>query len=296
MNIISGQKLLKWYQKAQQEANKAKINLIEIELLITELTQLDSLTLKLKTYQNKTQINSKVSLKELEKIWQLRREKRCPIQYLIGECHWRNFRLKVTPDVLIPRPETELIIDLAQEIAQENPHFLQGKLLDLGTGSGAIALGLAEIFPEAQIYAIDRSEKALEIAQENALKHDLQTRINFSHGSWFDPVKEQKKSFSMIISNPPYIPSELILQLQPEVVNHEPKIALDGGQDGLDDIRHLIKSAPDYLIEGGFMLLEIMAGQGEQVKQLFEDNGNYINVNIHLDLAGCDRFVVTQLQ
>ena len=296
MNIISGQKLLKWYQKAEQEANKEKINLIEIELLITELTQLDSLALKLKTYQNKTQINSKVSLKELEKIWQLRREKRCPIQYLIGECHWRNFRLKVTPDVLIPRPETELIIDLAQEIALENPHFLQGKLLDLGTGSGAIALGLAQIFPEAQIYAIDRSAKALEIAEENALKHDLQTKIKFGHGSWFNPVKEQKKTFSMIISNPPYIPSELILQLQPEVVNHEPKIALDGGQDGLDDIRHLIKSAPAYLIDGGFILLEIMAGQGEQVKKLFEDNGNYINVNIHLDLAGCDRFVVGQLQ
>ena len=295
MNIISGKELYNWYLKSVQEAKENEINLREIEIILTELTELDSLTLKLQNYQHQKQIKSKVSLVELNNLWQLRTQKRCPIQYLLGECHWRDFCLKVTPDVLIPRPETELIIDLAQEIAQVYPHLCEGNFLDLGTGSGAIAIGLASIFPDAQIYAVDKSKAALAIAQENAHRYNLESRITFCYGSWFEPVQEQKNSFSMIVSNPPYIPSELVLQLQPEVVNHEPKMALDGGKDGLNDIRYLIKSAPDYLIDQGVILLEIMTGQGKQVEKLFQANGNYINIKIHYDLANLDRFAIAQV-
>ena len=296
MNMILGEDLYNWYIKSAKEAREHNINLLEIEILLTELTELDSLTLKLKNYQNQQKINSKVSLAELNNLWQLRTQKRCPIQYLLGECYWRNFRLQVTADVLIPRPETELIIDIAQEIAQTYPNLSEGDFLDLGTGSGAIALGLASIFPHGQIYAIDKSKQALTVAQENALRYNLTSRITFCHGSWFEPVQDKKNSFAMIVSNPPYIPSELVLQLQSEVVNHEPIMALDGGKDGLNDIRYLINCAPDYLSEQGFILLEIMAGQGEEVKQLFRANSNYMNINIHYDLANLDRFVVAQLK
>lgn len=291
---ILNSNLFNWYQQAKKESINHHIPLFELDYLVTELTDLDSLDLRLNNYQSKNKINSKISLEELQKLWNLRVEKRCPIQYLIGECHWRNFTLKVTPDVLIPRPETELIIDLALQLTTEYFNIPSGNWLDLGTGSGAIAIALADIFPEATIYAVDKSKKALNIAQENALNLGYKSRIKFYHGSWFNPINELKNSFSGIISNPPYIPSKMVLELPPEVVNHEPKIALDGGKDGLNDIRYLIDNAPNFLINNGFLLLEIMAGQGNIVRELLTKNGNYTNINIYHDLADLDRFAMAQ--
>lgn len=286
--------LLNWYQRAKQETIINDIPLFELEYFLTELTTLNKLNLKLNNFSDDLQIKSKISFEEIQKLWSLRLEKRCPIQYLIGECHWRNFTLKVTPDVLIPRPETELMIDRALQLTREYPHLKTGNWLDLGTGSGAIAIALAEVFPEATIYAVDKSEKALKIAQENAFKLGFSERIKFYHGSWFNPLHGLKKSFSGIISNPPYIPSKMVLELQPEVVNHEPKIALDGGEDGLNDIRELINNASDYLISNGFFLLEIMAGQGKIVKDLLLKNGQYFNVQIEKDLANLERISIAQ--
>lgn len=292
--FIRNLQLLDWYQKAKQEAIIHDIPLFELEYLLTELTTLKKLDLKLNSLPNHQAIESKISLEELQKLWILRVQKRCPIQYLIGECHWRNFTLKVTSDVLIPRPETELIIDRALQLTREYPHLRTGNWLDLGTGSGAIAIALADIFPQATIYAVDKSEKALKIAQENAFKLGFSERIKWYHGSWFNPLHGLKNSFSGIISNPPYIPSKMVLELQPEVVNHEPKIALDGGEDGLNDIRELINNASDYLISHGFFLLEIMTGQGEIVKDLLLKNGQYYNVEIEKDLANLDRISIAQ--
>lgn len=291
---ISGLELFNWYHKAKQETINYDISSLELDYILTELTNISSLDLKLNNYQYKTQIQSKVSLEELQNLWHLRVTKRCPIQYLIGKCHWRNFTLKVTPDVLIPRPETELIIDLALQITQKYPQLKSGNWLDLGTGSGAIAIALADIFPEATIYAVDKSEKALKIAQENALNLGFFERIKFSHGSWFNPFHDLKNSFSGIISNPPYIPSEMVLALPPEVVNHEPKIALDGGKDGLHDIRYLIDNAPNFLINNGFLMLELMKGQSEIVKNLLTQNSHYTNINIYQDLANIERFATAQ--
>ncbi|MTF39493.1 peptide chain release factor N(5)-glutamine methyltransferase [Cyanobacterium aponinum] len=289
---ITGKDLFNWYQSAKRDCLNNKINISELNLFIIELTSLNKLNLQLNNYQNQESINSKFSLDKLEKIWNLRITKRCPIQYLIGECHWRNFTLKVTPDVLIPRPETELIIDLASEITFNYSHLKTGNFLDLGTGSGAIALGLAEAFPNSYIYAVDKSKSALKIAQENALKYGFESRVKFCHGSWFDPINDLKNSFSLIVSNPPYIPSQMVLELEPEVVNHEPKIALDGGEDGLKDIRYLIENSPNFLVKDGFLILEIMAGQGKIVENLLKENGSYKNVRIEYDLAGLDRFAI----
>ncbi|WP_342597159.1 peptide chain release factor N(5)-glutamine methyltransferase [Cyanobacterium aponinum UTEX 3222] len=289
---ITGKDLFNWYQSAKRDCLNNNINISELNLFIIELTSLNKLNLQLNNYQNQESINSKFSLDKLEKIWNLRITKRCPIQYLIGECHWRNFTLKVTPDVLIPRPETELIIDLASEITFNYSHLKTGNFLDLGTGSGAIALGLAEAFPNSYIYAVDKSKSALKIAQENALKYGFESRVKFCHGSWFDPINDLKNSFSLIVSNPPYIPSQMVLELEPEVVNHEPKIALDGGEDGLKDIRYLIENSPNFLVKDGFLILEIMAGQGKIVENLLKENGSYKNIKIEYDLAGLDRFAI----
>lgn len=284
--------LFNWYQSAKRDCLNNNINILELNLFVTELTCLSKLDLQLGNYQNKSAIKSKVSLDELRKLWDLRITKRCPIQYLIGECHWRNFTLKVTRDVLIPRPETELIIDLALENSRNYHHLKTGNILDLGTGSGAIAIGLAAAFPDSYIYAVDKSKAALKIAQENAFKYGFEARVKFSHGSWFEPVNDLKNAFSLIVSNPPYIPSKMVLELDPEVANHEPKIALDGGKDGLKDIRYLIKNAPKFLVKDGLLILEIMAGQGKIVEEILKENYNYKNVKIESDLAGLDRFAI----
>jgi len=291
---ITGKDLFNWYQSAKKDCLDNNINLGELNLFITSLTFLNKLNLQLNSYQNQENIKSKFSLDQLKELWDLRITERCPIQYLIGECHWRNFTLKVTSDVLIPRPETELIIDLALENTLHYPHLKTDNILDLGTGSGAIALGLAEAFPNSNIYATDKSESALKIAHENTLKYGFESRVNFCHGSWFNPINNLRNSFSLIISNPPYIPSKMVLELEPEVVNHEPKIALDGGEDGLNDIRYLIENAPNFLVKDGFLMLEMMAGQGKMVEDILSKNGHYKNIKIVYDLAGLDRFAIAQ--
>ena len=289
---FSGQDLFNWYQKAQQQAIAFDIPSFEVDWLVQELTNLDRLSLRTSSYRHQAKIKSIVSLAELEQLWRQRKEDRCPVQYLVGQCHWRNFTLKVTPDVLIPRPETEIIIDIVAEITEQNPQLKQGNWLDLGTGSGAIAIGLAEILPSAQIYAIDKSNSALQIAQENAQTLGYQEKIKFYHGSWFRPLEQLGLKFSGIVSNPPYIPSHSVIQLQPEVAQHEPKIALDGGDDGLEEIRHLIKYAPDFLQNGGVLIMEMMQGQAQPIKNLLQKQGSYTRIETSSDLAQISRFIV----
>ena len=182
------------------------------------------------------------------------------------------------------------LFDLA--ISAANNQIQAGHWADLGTGSGAIALGLAEVFINATIHAVDISPAALAVAQTNAENLGFGKRIQFYQGSWWQPLESLKGQFSGMISNPPYIPSDTVLSLQPEVVKHEPHLALDGGADGLDYIRHLINVSPGYLRPGGVWLIEMMAGQAETVRELLENNGNYGNISIHADLAGIERFAV----
>ncbi len=291
---FSGLDLFNWYQQAKKEAIAFNIPVTELDWLLQELTDLDSLSLRTNNYLEQLEINSLVSLAKLKQLWQKRLKNRCPVQYLVEKCYWRNFTLKVTPDVLIPRPETEIIIDIVAEITNQHPQLKKGNWLDLGTGSGAIAIGLAEILPEINIYAVDKSKAALNIAQENAQILGYQERIKFYHGLWFTPLQGLDLKFSGIVSNPPYIPSSLISQLQPEVANHEPKMALDGGNDGLNDIRHLIKHGSDFLQDSGILLLEIMQGQEQQVINLLRDKKEYNNIHSYQDLANIYRFILAQ--
>ena len=290
--IISGQEVWQWRHKAQQQAIAADISPAEVDWLLQKTTGLDRLTLRLESFQDRTEVPLYCSLNTLNQLWQQRLESQVPVQYLVGATSWRNFLLKVSPAVLIPRPETELLIDLAIESTEKTPSLVQGYWADLGTGSGAIALGLADAFPNATIHAVDCSVDALTVAQRNAEALGLGDRIQFHHGSWFAPLVHLKGKLSGMVSNPPYIPSAMIPELQPEVTRHEPHLALDGGKDGLDSIRHLVAPAPDYLIRGGVWLIEMMAGQAEAVVELLQMQGNYRDIQVHQDLAGIDRFVL----
>ncbi|MGV0104909.1 peptide chain release factor N(5)-glutamine methyltransferase [Nostoc sp. DSM 114160] len=254
--IVSGLQLWQWRNAALKAAIAIDVPSIEVDWLLLEVAGLDRLALRLESFKNWPQIQLQLPLEELEQLWQRRLNDRLPVQYIAGMTPWRNFQIAVSSAVLIPRPETEYLIDLALAAA----NGVSGHWADLGTGSGAIALGLADVLPKATIHAVDYSLEALAIARSNADNLGLADRIQFYQGSWWEPLTFLKGQFSGMVSNPPYIPTNTLPTLQPEVVNHEPHLALDGGLDGLDCIRHLIEISPSYLQSGGVWLIEMMAG------------------------------------
>ncbi|MEB3339086.1 MAG: peptide chain release factor N(5)-glutamine methyltransferase [Leptolyngbyaceae bacterium] len=291
--FIAGIELWDWWVEARGQAIAHTVPIAELEWLLQEVAELDRLALRLGSFQHQLQIQLKLPLSGLEQLWQQRLQARVPVQYLIGRVHWRHFVLRVSPAVLIPRPETEILIDLAIAATQlQKPSLETSHWADLGTGSGAIALGLATAFPDGLIHAVDTSTAALKIAQLNAQQLNLAEQIQFYQGSWLEPLHHLKGRFSGIVSNPPYIPSALVPELQPEVAWHEPHLALDGGPDGLAAIRHLVTQVPDYLKPGGLLLIEMMAGQGPAVLQLLSQQGSYHSIELHTDLAGIERFAL----
>jgi len=290
---ISGWQLEQWIEQAEAECTALGISPGEVHWFLQELGGLDRLTLRLQTFKQQPTIPLEVPWSELTQLWKKRLGSRIPLQYLLGTAHWRHFILKVSPAVLIPRPETELIIDLAVSAIENLDNH--GIWVDLGTGSGAIALGLADSFPMAEIHGVDTSLEALAIAQDNAQTTGLADRIQFHHGCWWEPLEFLEGKLTGMVSNPPYIPSDLIPTLQPEVSQHEPTLALDGGIDGLDCIRYLVETAPAYLRPGGVWIVEIMAGQGKAVAGLLAAQGSYSGIKIIPDLAGFDRFVIAYL-
>lgn len=294
LSVASGLALWQWRQDALKSAQEAGVPTAEVDWLLSEVAGLDALALRLEFYRERARIELRYPLSVLSQLWHRRLHERLPVQYLAGVTPWRHFSLKVSPAVLIPRPETEYLIDLAVEAVKNSPisTLASGHWADLGTGSGAIALGLAEMFPSATVHAVDCSVDALAIARENATQLGLAQRIQFYQGIWWEPLDALKGQLSGMVSNPPYIPSSLVQQLQPEVRYHEPHLALDGGTDGLDCIRHLIETSPDYLRAGGVWLIEMMAGQADTVAQLLRDRGIYRNIQIIPDLAGIDRFAL----
>lgn len=294
VSVVSGQDLWLWREDACRSAVEADIPVAEVDWLLQEVAGLDSLSLRLESFKARSHIELRLPLSVLTQLWQRRLCDRLPVQYMVGTTPWRRFSLKVSPAVLIPRPETEYLIDLAVSAAAQSPipQLDAGQWADLGTGSGAIALGLAEAFPDATIHAVDYSVDALAIAQLNAQQLGFESNIHFYQGSWFSPLAALKGQLSGVVSNPPYIPRDELQQLQPEVRDHEPLMALDGGIDGLDCIRHLIRTAPDYLRPGGVWMIEMMAGQSDTVAQLLHQQGSYCQIQILPDLAGIDRFAL----
>ena len=192
-----------------------------------------------------------------------RRSSREPLQYIIGNTEFYGLTLKVDPRALIPRHETEELIDLIVERLKAPPK----RVLDLGTGSGAIALALASRYSDAEVTATDQSEQAITLAKENALALNLSSRVTFIKGNWFEPLDEGAR-FDLIVSNPPYLTEAEMQTAEPEVIDHEPHSALASGQEGLDDLGLLFKSVPKYLAEGGLLALETGIGQADAIKAM----------------------------
>ncbi|MGF1538410.1 MAG: peptide chain release factor N(5)-glutamine methyltransferase [Elainellaceae cyanobacterium] len=294
MYQISGSALWHWRSRSRQQAIAHQVSPDEVDWVLLRVSDLDRLALRLGTVQTRTTVSLGMPLAELDQRWQHRLRDRSPIQYVTGKAPWREFDLVVSPAVLIPRPETEQLIDLAL-LATRDPASLQrGHWADLGTGSGAIALGLASAFPQAHIHAVDASQDALAIAQQNAQRYAQKKAqpIQFHQGSWFEPLQEVNGQLCGVVSNPPYIPTASLKGLSPEV-RHDPSLALDGGKDGLDAIRTLVADAPDYLVSGGVWLVETMMGQPPAVVELLR-KGPYRDIQVFTDLAGIDRFVMAR--
>ncbi|MBW4634137.1 MAG: peptide chain release factor N(5)-glutamine methyltransferase [Iphinoe sp. HA4291-MV1] len=292
---VNGLQLWQWRNVAIQAAIATGILPAEVDWLLQEVAGLDRLALRLESFKNWDQIRLELSLEDLDKLWQRRLNEHLPVQYIVGATPWRNYKIAVSNAVLIPRPETEYLIDLAVAAARKSvvtPSLEQGHWADLGTGSGAIAIGLADVFTTAIIHAVDYSHEALAVAVTNAQNLGFGERIQFYQGSWWEPLAFLKGQFSGMVSNPPYIPTNIIPTLQLEVVNHEPHLALDGGTDGLDCIRHLVEVSPTYLRPGGVWLIEMMTGQADAVREMLQNQGSYCDVQIHKDLAGIERFAL----
>jgi len=240
------------------------------------------------------------SLKErekeaLEKLVQ-RRISGEPLQYILEHQEFWSIDFKVDPRVLIPRPETELLVEQSLLILSENSFKRVPSVLEIGTGSGAIAIALAKEVKIIFLIATDISQDALVLAKENAKSAGVQHQIKFVNGDLFGPLRpsKERKLFDLILSNPPYIIRPEIGSLAKEVRDYEPIIALDGGEDGLEFYRRLISQAPFYLREEGWLLLEIGQGQSLRVSKLMEEGGHFLNPECIPDLSGIERVVKAQ--
>ncbi|XP_009344308.2 release factor glutamine methyltransferase [Pyrus x bretschneideri] len=244
---------------------------------------------------NDGSVRLRVEIEELYMLWKQRVEERRPFQYVVGCEHWRDLVLCVEEGVLIPRPETELIVDLVGGVVLGNEGLREGLWADLGTGSGAIAIGIARVLGSGgRVIATDLSPTAIGVAALNVQRYGLQDIVELRQGSWFGPLKDVEGKLSGFVSNPPYIPSDNIAGLQAEVGRHEPRVALDGGVNGMDDLLHLCKGAAFMLKPGGFFAFE--TNGEEQCKYLVEymendAGGSFCNLNIVADFAGINRFV-----
>jgi release factor glutamine methyltransferase len=211
-----------------------------------------------------------------------RRARREPLQYILGTQEFMGLEFETTPAALIPRHDTEALVEEAIKRGDGAK-----KVLDIGVGSGCIAVALAKMLPGAEVFAVEQSAVALELATRNAAKHGA--AVTMVRGSLFEPFGGM--CFSLIVSNPPYIPTAEIAALQPEVRDYEPMDALDGGPDGLDFYRSIISAALGHLDAGGWLLFEVGIGRAEHVLGLFSGTGRFEELITAKDPAGIERVV-----
>ena len=231
--------------------------------------------------------------REQSLLWDLLagRAEREPLPYLLGTQPFLDFDLVVSPAVLIPRPETETLVECAVRLLPERSTDRAVRVVDVGTGSGAVAIGIARLRPDAIVQATDISGAALAVARDNAARLGAAARVSFGLGNMLQPVDvDWRRRVRLVVSNPPYIPTREIGTLQPEVARYEPRMALDGGPDGLDTIRELVRDAREWLMPGGYLAFEIGMGQGAAVRDLLGQRG-YDSIATDPDLAGIERVI-----
>lgn len=231
------------------------------------------------------------------------RASRVPLQHITGHQSFMGYDFKVSPDVLIPRQDTETLVTEAARVIQSTSRPKPGlferlkghkewEVLDLCCGSGCVGISLAKICSNIEVTGSDISEMALAVARENA--EELRAKVTFLEGDMFEPLGGRK--FDMIVCNPPYIRSAIIQILQEEVKDHEPRGALDGGRDGLKFYRRILKGAPEHLKPEGYLLMEIGHDQGEALRKLIRDSGRFTPAEVIRDLPGKERVVKCQLK
>ena len=219
-----------------------------------------------------------------------------PLQYLLGYQEFWSIHFKVDPRVLIPRPETELLVEQSLSILTAAYLKRTPYVLEIGTGSGAVAISLATEVRDVFVVATDVSGEALLLARENAKSAGVLHRIEFVNGDLFSPIRlmPEQEPFDLILSNPPYIDRSQIQNLAREIKDYEPPVALNGGEDGMAFYRSIVSQGPSYLRRGGWLLLEVGEGQGKRVSTMIDEEGSFSRSERIKDLSGIERVVKAQ--
>lgn len=271
----------------KKEINNLKQNNIENSTLKVKILLANILNVK-KEYlliHSEEEVKQEDKIKYENNINELIKGK--PLQYITNKQEFMGLNFYVDENVLIPQPDTEILVEKAIEIVETTQ---KNKILDMCTGSGCIAISLAKNINNAQIIATDISNNALNVANKNAINHNVENKIKFINSDMFNNIEEK---FDIIVSNPPYIETVKINKLEIEVQN-EPHLALDGGIDGLKFYKIIANNAFKYLNENGYLLLEIGYNQQESVTQLLQDTGKYKNIETIKDLGGNYRVVIAR--
>lgn len=261
---------------------------LEVELILSHILKKDRsyIIVHNKEILEETIVEKFLRLIEL-------RKKGIPIQYILNSQEFMGLDFYVKEGVLIPRGETELLVEHILDLIEKNyPKEKTVRILEVGTGSGAIPISIAYYTKNTEIYTVDIEEIPYNVAKENCKRYGLENRIKFLLGDLFEPIRAENtdEKFDIIVSNPPYIKKDEIEKLQIEVREHEPKSALDGGIDGLDFYRKIILKSCDFLVQNGILAFEIGYDQGEEVVSLM--NENFKEINLIKDYSGLDRIVL----
>lgn len=266
---------------------------LEAEVLLASVLKWERVDL----YVNKETVLSPKELSHYRSLI-IKRSEGVPTSYLTGVREFLSMDFIVTPGVLIPRPETEVLVEealklLNQQFPPEKRERETINVIDLGTGSGIIGISIAKHLSGCHVYGVDISEKAVEVARENAKRMGVLGSVTLLKGDLFSPLKifSLEGNTHAVVSNPPYIPTGELESLQREIKDHEPVTALDGGSDGMVYFKKIISKAPGYLVSGGILALEIGYNQGKKVKALMEDSNSFKNISIIKDYSGYDRVI-----
>lgn len=291
METWTVQKLLNWINDyfVEKDVDAPRLS---AELLLSDVLGLSRIEL----YTNFDHVVEKARLSALHAL-----VKRCsdqePVAYIVGRCEFYSLSIKVTPDCLIPRPETELLVERAIELLRSYPAGTAAPLIcDLCTGSGCIAVAIAKNFPTAEIIATDISDAALAVAAENVEAHGVGDRIRLLCGDLFAPIIEglDQSRFDLIACNPPYVSTSELKALDKNVKDYEPHSALHAGDDGLDVYLRIAEQVDDFLKPTGVLMLEIGYAQGPAVKDLLEQTGAFAEIKIEKDTSNNDRVVTAK--
>tara|TARA_Y100001968_G_scaffold280672_1_gene277397 strand:- start:817 stop:1689 length:873 start_codon:yes stop_codon:yes gene_type:complete len=283
-NSINGENFLQWRKKMISKGGRK----VDFDWLLDMAAGVSWNKLQKIILNPERCFSLEIPIQELEFIWESHLRDQTPLQHLICKCPWRDFELEVSADALIPRQETEFLIDFALKKVE---NFRFGRWADLGTGSGPLAISLAKSLPAWNGHAVDISKDALELAEKNFKANVPISNVKFSLGDWWKPLKRWWGSFDLVLSNPPYIPSDLIEKLEPVVKNHEPHLALDGGHDGMHASKEIIIGASYGLSEGGWLILEHHYDQSDQIIKYMEDMG-MVEISFEKDLSGIKRYAI----